>query len=76
MVLSLPEPDTLPDVMSLYDKRVGGRMGRAGYAILEHTLSELPAPVANRIIKHLEWRLDVGLDACYQDYFKPDYHSW
>ncbi len=43
---------------------------------LEQTLAELPTPVTNRIIKHLEWRLDVGLDACYQDYFKPGYHTW
>jgi hypothetical protein len=43
---------------------------------LEQTLAELPTPVTNRIIKHLEWRLDVGLDACYQDYFKPGYHIW
>ena len=29
-MLSLPEPDTLPAAMSLYDKRVGGRVKGGG----------------------------------------------
>lgn len=46
------------------------------WSVLEKTLGELPAPIANRIIRYLEWRLDIGLNACYQDYFKPGYHIW
>jgi hypothetical protein len=43
---------------------------------LAKTISSLPTPVANRIVNYLEWRVGMGLEACYQDYFKPGYHIW
>jgi hypothetical protein len=60
--------------IAYYDER--RKIMMVEWKALEQTLAELPTPVTNRIIKHLEWRLDVGLDACYQDYFKPGYHTW